>query len=265
MLTCVRTRCRTSLVYTTVLHSYMRRVCRHYRWLHSYVLLVCRQHRRPAFVGVAKPLCYPLLSYIGTCCSSANYIVDLRSYALQNLVGTHGCPTFVYAARLPPLPLATFVRIPSLPSTSSTCVHTHCRTSLVHTDAIHSHTLHICRHYCWLHSYVLLVCRQHRQPAFVRIAEPRWYTPLSYIRTRCMSAAITAGYIRTRCSSAVNIVDLRLYVLQNIVATHCCPTFVRAACLPSTSSTCIRTHCRSSLVPTAFLHSYALLVCSQHR
>jgi len=208
-LTCVRTRCRTSLVHTTVLHSYMRRVCHHYHWLHSYVLLVCRQHRRPAFVRVAKPRCYPLLSYIGTCCSSADYIVDLRSYALQNLVGTHGCPTFVHAARLPPLPLATFVRTASLPSTSSTCVRTHCRTSLVHTAAVHSYTLHICRHYCWLHSYVLLVCRQHRQPAFVRVAEPRWYTPLSYIRTFCTSAAITAGYIRTRCSSAVNIVDLR--------------------------------------------------------
>jgi len=353
-LTCIRTRCRTSLVHTTVLHSYMRRVCRHYRWLHSYVLLVCRQHRRPAFVRVAKPRCYPLLSYIGTCCSSADYIVDLRSYALQNLVSTHGCPTFVHAARLPPLPLATFVRAPRLPSTSSTCVRTHCRTSLVHTAVVHSYTLHVCHHYHWLptyvllvcclhhrpafvrvaearwypllsyirtrcsyavntadlrsyalqnlvathccptlvraprlpstsstcvrtrcktsllptavlHWYVLLVCRQHRRPAFVRVAEPRWYTPLSYIRTRCTSAAITAGYIRTRCSSAINIVDLCSYALQNLVATHCCPTFVRAARLPSTSSTCFRTRCRSSLVPTALLHSYALLVCGQHR
>jgi len=157
-LTCIRTRCRTSFVHTTVLHSY--------------VLLVCRQHRRPAFVRIAKPRCYPLLSYIGTCYSSADYIVDLRLYALQNLVGTHGCPTFVHAVRLPPLPLATFVRTPSLPSTSSTCVRTHCRTSLVHTAAVHLYTLHIGRHYCWLHSYVLLVCRQHRQPAFVRVAEP---------------------------------------------------------------------------------------------
>jgi len=316
----------------------MRRVCRHYRWLHSYVLLVCRQHRRPAFVRVAKPRCYPLLSYIGTCCSSGDYIVDLRSYALQNLVGTHGCPAFVHAARLPPLPLATFVRTPSLPSTSSTCVRTHCRTSLVHTAAVHSYTLHICRHYCWLHSYVLLVCRQHRQPAFVRVAEPRWYTPLSYIRTCCTSAAITAGYIRTRCSSAVNIVDLRSmrcktsllptavlhsyvllvcrlhhrpvfvrvaearwypllsyirtrcsyavntadlrsYALQNLVGTHRCPTFlhaarlpplplatfVRAARLPSTSSTCVRTRCKTSLLPTAVLHLYVLLVCRLHR
>jgi len=264
-LTCVRTRCRTSLVDTTVLHSYMRCICHHYRWLHSYMLLVCRQHRRPAFICVAKPHCYPLLSYIGTCCPSDDYIVHLRSYALHNLVGTHGCPTFVHAARLPPLLLATFVRTPCLPSTLSTCVRTHCRTSLVHTAVVQSYTLHICRHYRWLHSYVLLVCCQHRQPVFVRVAEPRWYKPLSYIRTRCTSASITAGYIRTRCSFAVNIVDLRSYALQNLVATHCCPTFVHAARLPSTSLTCIHTHCRSSLVPTALLHSYALLVCSQHR
>jgi len=264
-LTCVRTHCRTSLVHTTVLHWYMRCVCRHYCWLHSYVLLDCRQHRRPAFVHVPKPRCYPLLSYIGMCCSSANYIVDLRSYALQNLVGTHGCPTFVHAARLPPLPLATFIRSPHLPSTSSTCVRTHCRTSLVDTTVVHSYTLHICRHYRWLYSYLLLLCRQHHQPAFVRITEPRWYTPLSYIRTHCTSDAIAAGYIPTRCSSAVNIVDLCSYALQNLVATHCCPTFVCAARLPSTSLTCVRTHCRSSLVPTAFLHSYALHVCSQHR
>jgi len=277
-LTCVRTHCRTSLVHTTVLHWYMRRVCRHYWWLHSYVLLVCRQHRRPAFVRVAKPRCYPLQSYIRTCCSSPDYIVDLRSYALQNLVGTHGCPTFVHAARLAPLPLATFVRAPRLPSTSSTCVRTRCGTSSVRTAFLHSYMLSVCRHYRWPHSYVPLVCRQHRRPAFVRIAEPRWYTLLPYIRTRCTSVAITAGYIRTCSSSAVNIVDLRSYVLQNLVGTHRCRTFVhaarlpplqlatylRAARLPSTSSTCVRTRCRSSLVPTALLHSYALLVCSQH-
>jgi len=264
-LTCVRTHCRSSLVQTTVLHSYMRRVCRHYRWLHSYVLLVCRQHRRPAFIRVAKPRCYPLLSYIGTCCWSADYIVDLCSYALENLVGMHGCPTFVHAARLPPLPLATFVHTPRLPSTSSTCVRTHCRTWLVHTTVVHSYTLQICPHYRWLHSYVLLVCHQRRQPAFVRVAEPRWYTPLSYIGTRCTSAAITAGYIRTCCSSAVNIVDLRSYALQNLVSTHCCPTFVGAAHLPSTSSTYVRTRCRTSLVHTTVLHSYMLHVCHHYR
>ena len=212
----------------------------------EYVLLVCQQHRRPAFVCVAKPRCYPVLSYIGTCCLSADYIVDLHSYVLQNLVGMHGCPTFIHAARLPPLPLATFVRTPHLPSTLSTCVHTHCRTSFVHTAVVHLYTLHICHHYRWLHSYVLLVCGQHRQPAFVCVAEPRWYTPLSYIGT-C-------------CSSADYIVDLGSYALQNLVGTHGCPTFVHAARLPplllatfvrtprlpSTLSTCVRTHCRTS-------------------
>jgi len=196
----------------------MLRLCRHCHWLYSYVLLVCRQHRRPAFVRVAKPRWYPLLSYICTRCSYAVNIVDLRSYALQNLVGTHHCPTFVHAVRLLPLPLFTFV-----------------------------------------------VCRRHRLPVFVHVAEVHWYTPLSYIRTCCASAAIATGYIRTCCSSAVNIVDLRSYALQNLVGTHCCPTFVRAACLLSTLSTWVGMRCRASLVPTAFLHSYALLVCHQHR
>jgi len=250
-LTCVRTHCRTSLVDTTVLHSYTLHVCRHYRWLHSYALLVCHQHRRPAFVRVAKPRCYPLLSYIGTCSSSAVNIVDLRSYALQNLVGTHRCRTFVHAARLPPLPLATFVRAARLPSTSSTCVRTRCKTSLLPTAVLH-----------W---YVLLVCHQDRRPTFVRVAEPRWYTPLSYIRTRCTSTAITAGYIRTCCSSAVYIVDLHSYSLQKLIGTHCSPTFVGAARMRSTLLTCVRTRCGTSLVRTAVLHSYMLRVCRHYR
>jgi len=139
--------------------------------------------------------------------------------------------------------------------------------------------LRVCRHYHWLHSYILLVCRQHRRPAFVCSAEPHWYTPQSYIRTRCASAAIAAGYICTCSTSAVNTAELRLYTLQNLVGTHCCPTFVpaaylallplatfvRAARLPSTSSTCVRTRFKTSLLPTAVLHSYVLLVCSRHR
>ena len=40
---------------------------------------------------------------------------------------------------------------------------------------------------------------------------------MSYIRTCCVSAAITAGYDRTRCSSADNIVDLRPYALKYLV------------------------------------------------
>jgi len=177
----------------------------------------------------------------------------------------HGCPTFVHAARLPPLLLATFVRAPRLPSTSSTCVRTRCRTSSVRTAVLHSYMLRICRHYCWLHSYVLLVCRQHHRPAFVRVAEPRWYTLLSYIRTHCTSATFTAGYLRTCCSSAVYIVDLRSYPLLKLVGTHCSPTFVRAARMQSTQLTCVRTCCRTSLVHTAVLHSYTLQVCRHYR
>jgi len=43
-LTCICTCCRTSLVRTAVLYSYMLRVCCHYRRLHSYSLLVCYSH-----------------------------------------------------------------------------------------------------------------------------------------------------------------------------------------------------------------------------
>jgi len=232
--TCVRTCYRTSLVHTAIQHLYTLHVCRHYHFQHFYTLLLCCHHHRPAFIRIAKPHCYPLLFYICTCCSSAVYIVDLRSYALQNLVGTYCSPTFVGTAHMQSTPL--------------TCVRMRCRTSSVCTAVLHSYMLRVCRHYRWLHLYVLLVCCQHRRPPFVRIEEPRWYTPLSYIRTRCTSDAITAGYI------------------------------VGATRLPSASSTCIRTHCRTSLVHTTvlrsytlhvchhycWLHAYALLVCRQH-
>ena len=185
--------------------------------------------------------------YNRTYSSSAVNTVDLCSYALQNLVGTHRCRTFVHAARLPPLPLATFVRAAPLPSTSSTCVRTHCKTSLLPTAV--------------LHLYVMLVSRLHRRPVSVRVAEARWYPLLSYIRTLCLYA--------------VNTADLRSYGLQNLIGTHRCPTFlhaarlpplplatfVRAAHLPSTSSTCVRTSCKTSLLPTTVLHSYVLLFC----
>ena len=217
------------------------------------------------FVRVTEPRWYTPLSYIRTRCASAAiatcYIctcstsavntAELRSYALQNLIGTHGCPTFVHAACLPLLPLATFVRATRLPSTSSPCVRRHFKTSLLPTAIIHS--------------YVLLVCHRHRRPAFVRVAEARWYALLSYIRTHC--------------SYAINTADLHSYALQNLIGTHGCPTFVhaarlpplplatfeRAAHLPLTSSTCVRTRCTTSLGHTGVLHSYALLVCSQHR
>ena len=193
------------------------------------MLRVCRLHRRPAFIGVAEPRRYVRLSYICTCCVSAAItagyirkhcsftviIVDLPSYVLQNLVGTHRCPTFVHAACLPLLPLATHVCAPRLPSTPLNCVRTPCRTLSVRTAVLHSYLLRVCRHYRWLHSYVVPVCHQHRLPAFVRISKPRCYPRLSYIHT-C-------------CSSAVDIVDQCSYALQKLVGTHCSPSFVCAA------------------------------------
>jgi len=231
--TSVGTRCRTSLVCTTVRHLYVLHVWCHYRWLYSYALLVCLQHRRPMFIRVAEPRWYAPQShifissasaaittgYIRMRCSSAVNIAELRSYALQNLVCMCRCPTFVCAA--PP------------PSTSLTYIRTQCRTSLEFTTV--------------LHLYALLVCRQHRRPPFVRVGEPRWYAPLSYIRMRC--------------SSAVYIADLRSYALQNLVGMYRCPTFVHAARLPSTSLTYVRTYCRTPLVHTAVRHLYVLRVC----
>ena len=189
--------------------------------------------------------------YIRTLRSPAVIIANLGSDALQNVVGMHRCPTFVRAARLP--------------STSPTSVGTRCRTSLVCTAVIHLYVLRVWRHYRWLYSYVLLICHQHRQPTFVRVAEPRWYVPQSHIFISSASAAITAGYIHTRCSSAVNIAELRSYVLPNLVCMCRCPTFVRAAPPPSTSLTYVCMRCRTSLEFTTVLHSYALLVCRQHR
>jgi len=86
---------------------------------------------------VAELLWNPQLSFIQTRCSYSVNIADLHLYVLQNLIGTHCFPTFVHAARLPPLPLATFIPAPCLPSTSSTCVRTCCRTSLVPTAVLH--------------------------------------------------------------------------------------------------------------------------------
>jgi len=68
---------------------------------------------------------YPHLSFIHMRCWYSVNIADLHLYVLQNLVGTHCCPTFIHAARRPPLPLATFIRAPHLPSTLLTGVRTH--------------------------------------------------------------------------------------------------------------------------------------------
>jgi len=206
-LTCICMCSRTLSVHTAVLHSYMLRVCRHCRWLHSYILLVCRQHRRSVFVRVAKPRWYALLSYIRTRCSYAVNTADLRSYALPNLVGMHGCPTFVHAARLPPLPLG-FVRAAHLPLTSSTCVRMRCRTSLVHTAVLHSYMLRICRHCRCLHSSsavnIVYLCSyalqnlvgRHCCPTFVR-ASRKQSTPLTCIRTRCRTSLVHTAVLHS--------------------------------------------------------------------
>jgi len=175
--------------------------------------------------------------YIHTHSSSAVNIVNLRSYALQNLVGTNCYPTLVHAARLP--------------STLLTCIRTHCRTSLVPAAV--------------LRSYALLVCCQDRRPVLVLVAAPRWQPLLSYIRICYASAAITTNNIRKCTSSAVNIVVLCPYMLQSFIGTHSCPSFVRAARIQSTSLTCTCTCCRTSLVPTVFLHSYMQRVCHHYR
>jgi len=130
--------CRASLVPTAVLHSHLLSICRNCRQLPPYMLLVCHLHCRPEF-ACRSSFWYPLLSYIRTYCSSAVNIVDLRGYALQNLVATHSCPTFLRVACLPPLPLATLVGAARLPPTSSTCIHlpsffgTHCCPTFVCT------------------------------------------------------------------------------------------------------------------------------------
>jgi len=217
-------------------------------------------------------------SCIRTRCLSAVIIADLRSYALQNLVATHFYPTFLFSPCLLPLPLATFIRAARLPSTSPTSVRTHCRTSLVRTmsdicmsSASAAITAGYIRMRCSpavnitdLRSYVLQNSGMHRCQTFV-------YPP--------RLPPLPLSYIRTHCSSAVNIADLRSYALQNLVGMHRSQTllypprlplfplatFVRAARLPSTSPNSVRTHCRTTFVCAAVLHSYALLLCHLHR
>ena len=200
--------------------------------LHSYALVLCRQHLRPGFPRVAEHRWYLQLSYIRTLFSSTVNIVDLCSYALGNLVGTHCCPTFVRAG--------------PMPSTSSTWVRTRCRASLVPTAV--------------LHSYALLVCRQHRRPAFARVAELCWYPLLSYIRTPCSYAVNTADLRSYALQNLVGTHRCPTFAPSARLPPLPLATFVRTARLPSTSSTCARTRCKTSSVRTAVLHSYALLV-----
>jgi len=173
--------CRASLVPTAVLHSYE--------------LLVYCKHHRPAWVGITETCHYPRLPYIPTCyvsdaittgyistrSSSAVYIIDLRSYALQSFVATHCCPPFLHAAHLPSTSLicihvlhnlistcccATFIHAARRSLTLSTCVRMYCTASLVPTAILHLHMRRVCHHCHWLHPYALLIFCLHRRPAF---------------------------------------------------------------------------------------------------
>jgi len=239
-LTCVDSHCRSSSLRTAVLHIYMLCVCRLCRWLHTYALLLCHLHCRPVLARIAELCCYPLLSYIHTCCLSAVNMIDPSGYALQNLVAMHHYPTFLHTVCLPPLLLATSVCTARLLSTSSTCIRlqsffgthcyptfvraahllstslpyvdTYCRTYSLCTAVLYSYILYICCLYHWLHLYTLHVC--HHIVDLHSLEELLWYPLLSYI---C-----------TRCSYAVNITDLRLcvaephwYLLLSYIHTHC--------------------------------------------
>jgi len=233
--TCIRMHYRTSLVPTVVLYSYS--------------LLVCHLHCRPAFACIAKPLCHPLMSYIRThcsyavniadlhscvaephcyllrsyirmCCSHAINIVDWGSHLFQSLAGVYCYSTFTSAAHLPRLLLTN-------PYVLFIC-HLHSRPAFTFRASLVTTAI--------LHSYAWLVCHQHSRPAWIRVADLCHYIQLSYTSTCCMSATFAAGYIHMHFSSAIYIVDLCSYVLQSFAATHSCPTFVHAACLPSISS-----------------------------
>jgi len=156
-------------------------------------------------------------------CSYAVNTADLRSYALHNLVRTHRCPTFVHTARLPPLPLATFVRAAHLPSTSLTCIRTRCKTSLLPTAVLH-----------W---YVQLVCRLHFRPAFIRVAQPRQYARLSYIRICSASAAITAGYTNIDSGNGGRRAAYT-NVGQRCVPTRFCNTYERRSTMLTADDEC---------------------------
>ena len=201
-------------------------------------------------------------------------------HVLQNLIGTCCCPIFICAARMP--------------STSSSCVRKHCRASLVPTAVLHSHLLNVCCHCRWLHPYMLLVCRLHRRPTFAHVVELCCYPLLSYIPTWCSYTINIANlhlcvaephwylllcYIHMHCSYAINTANLHSYMLQSLTGAHCystfapaihllpllLATFIRAARLPSTSSTYMDTRCRTSSLGITVLHSYMLRVCRHCR
>jgi len=194
----------------------------------------------PTFVPAA---CLPstLLIHVHTHCTSAIYIADLLSIALQNLVGIHHYPTYIRSTRLPP--------------TSPTSLRTHCRISLLCTSILHSKILHVYRHY-HCPTFVDAARLPPLSLTYVqRIREPRLYVPIPYIHIDC--------------SPTVNLAGLYSYVLQNLVGTYCCQTFLCTSCLalfllatficaaplPSTLLISICTHSRTALhAPLSFIH-----------
>jgi len=185
----------------------------------------------------------------------------------MSLVSTHRCLTFVTAARMP--------------STSPTYVRTRSRTTHLHTSVQHS-TCSACA--AILRSYALPnLIGTPRCPTFVRAAR-RPSTSLTCIRTRCRTSLVSTHhcltfvsaarmpstlptYIRTRSRTthlhtcvlhstrSASAAILRSYVLPNLVGTHRCPTFVRAARMLSTSPTYVRTRSRTTHLHTSVLHS----------
>jgi len=206
-------------------------------------------------------------------CSSTVNIADLRSYALQNLVGTHRSQTFLYPLRLPLLPLATFVRTARLPSTSPNSVHTHCRTLFVCAAVLHSTLRSPATIIANLGSDALQnVIGMHRCATFVRAARLLSTLPAS-IRTCCRTLLV--------CTSVRHFYVLRVcrhyrwlhsYALL-VGRQHRRPTFVCVAeprwytlqsdiFLSSASAAIMAGYictCCSSAINIAELRSYALL------
>jgi len=168
--------------------------------------------------------------YIRTRCLSAINIIDLSSYALQNS-GTHHCQTFVYPPCLPPLPLSY--------------TRTHCSSAVNITDLCSYALQNLVGTHC--SQTFLYPPRLPLLPlaTFVRAAHLPSTSPNS-VHTHCRTSFVCAAVLHsTLRSPTVIIANLASDKLQNVVDMHHCPTFVRAARLPSTSPNSICTNCRT--------------------
>ena len=147
------------------------------------------------------------------CSSAINFIAGLHSYAFQNCAATHLCPTF-YMQRV--------------------CRHNHCLYSYVLKlsavniadqcsyrlqNLVGTHHCPTCIHPACTPSISMSCIRTHCRTSLrlgTSVLNSRYYS----------SGAIAAGQICTRCSFTVNIADLPSYMLQDLVGTHHCHTFV---------------------------------------